>query len=130
MNKKNIYSTIVALVIITPIISFAALDGIKGLITSSIDIINLLIPVVFGLAILFFFWGVAQFILHSDQEDAREDGKQRMLWGVVALFVIASIYGILGFIGDSIGIKPSSSLNTSGSGLCPSGQTEVSGNCI
>lgn len=103
--KKNLLITSFGLSIITPIISFAALDGVKGLIKDFKDIINLTIPVVFGLALIFFFWGLAQFILHSDDEKAREDGKQRMLWGIIAIFVIVSIYGILGFIGDSVGIK-------------------------
>ncbi len=105
--KKNIISIAFVLSIITPVVSFAALQGLTDLLTSATKLINLTIPIVFGIALIFFFWGMAQFILHADDKDAREEGKQRMLWGIVALFVIVSIYGILTFIGNTTGIKPS-----------------------
>ena len=110
--KKNTYIIIFILSAITPVISFAAFTSIKGLITSFQTIIKLSIPVVFGLALLYFFWGMANFILHAGDEKTLEEGKQKMIWGVVALTVIVSIYGILNLIGDSVGIKP---------GTCPNG---------
>lgn len=104
MNKKNIYITAFLGTIIFPVVSFAALDGIKGLIGDVGAIVKLLIPIVFGLALLFFFWGLAQFILNAGDEKTREDGKQRMLWGIVAMFVLASIWGIIGFLAGMLGI--------------------------
>ena len=68
------------------------------------DIINVAIPIAVALAVLFFFWGLARYILASGDSAAREDGKHKMLWGVVALFVIVSIWGIVGFLGGLLGI--------------------------
>ena len=108
--KKNIFTLAFALSIITPAVSFAALKGIKDLLTTAKDLINMVIPIVFGIALIFFFWGVAQFILHSGKQEELEQGKQKMLWGIIALFVIVSIYGILAFMSSATGIAPGGSL--------------------
>lgn len=73
--------------------------GVKG-------IIDLLIPIVIALALLYFFWGLAKFIRSAGSEDAREEGKQIMFWGIIAFFVIITIWGIVEFIQRELGIHP------------------------
>ena len=104
--KKNIF--IFSLILLTlPSVSFAALDGLSSLLQSTLGIVKMIIPIMFGLAFVYFFWGMGQFILHDAGNDkTRADGKQKMLWGVIAIFVMASISGIIFFIGDFTGIKP------------------------
>jgi len=95
-----------------PAISFAALDGLKDLLVSFQDLLDTSIPVIFGLALIYFFWGLAQFILNdAGNEKTREDGKKKMIWGIVALFVFISIYGILRFIGETLQIEPGANVN-------------------
>lgn len=62
---------------------------------------DILIPLVFTLALLFFFYGVAKYIWSED----KSKGKEIMTWGVVALFVMTSIWGIIYFIQDEVGIN-------------------------
>ena len=96
---------IVLLVILfSPVLSYAALGGFKGLLLDFAGLLNQIIRVVFGLSVVFFFWGTGQFILHSDDEKSRNEGKQKMLWSVIALFVMASIVGIIYFLGGLFGI--------------------------
>ena len=59
------------------------------------SIVDALIPVVTALALLFFFWGLAKFILAAGDEAAKDEGKRIMIWGVVALFVMAAVWGII-----------------------------------
>jgi len=58
-------------------------------------LLDLLIPIAITLALLFFIWGLAQFILASGDEEKKKEGKQRMIWGIIALFVIVSVWGIV-----------------------------------
>jgi succinate dehydrogenase/fumarate reductase cytochrome b subunit len=48
-------------------------------------------------AVVAFFFGVTQFIwgLRQGKEGAITNGKQFMIWGLVALFVMFSVYGII-----------------------------------
>jgi len=53
------------------------------------------VPVLVALALLFFFWGMAQWILNMADTEKHKEGKQRMIWGLVALFVIGSVGGLI-----------------------------------
>ncbi|MCK9352130.1 MAG: hypothetical protein WCT49_02770 [Candidatus Paceibacterota bacterium] len=50
-----------------------------------------------------FMYGLAKFILSSGDPKKVEEGKGIMTWGVVALFVLISIWGIIGFMDRSFG---------------------------
>lgn len=67
-------------------------------------IINMLIPIAVALAVLLFFWGLATYIFASGDPGQRESGREKMIWGVIALFIIVSIWGIVGWIGSILGI--------------------------
>lgn len=58
-------------------------------------IINPTISLLFGAAILFFVWGVAQYIRGSDQSSQRETGAKHMMWGIVGIFIMISAVAIL-----------------------------------
>ncbi|TAL49574.1 hypothetical protein EPN83_00305 [Patescibacteria group bacterium] len=65
-------------------------------------LIKKLIPLAFVAALLFFFWGIAKFIFKSGDEKAIEEGKRIIKWGLIALFVIAAIGGIISFLQQDI----------------------------
>jgi len=73
-----------------------------------IDLIKAMIPVVIGLALLAFIWGLVKFISRvGGDEKAVTEGKQLMIWGLIALFLMVSIWGILGFFYNEFGFtKP------------------------
>ena len=72
-------------------------------------IVNLT-PALAGLALLVFFWGVVKFIFNAGDEEKRREGKKFMLWGIIALFVVVSIWGIVIFIPRSLGTGVGGSL--------------------
>ena len=97
--------------IMFPIVAFAIvsqpnLNYFTLLGNQIIAVLRLLIPIVFSLAVIYFFWGLAKFILAAGDEEARAAGKQIMLWGVVAIFVMASVYGLVTLLGSIVGVAP------------------------
>src|SRR3989344_4414708 len=106
MKKYISKHTILISSLLLPVATFAApLEGLSGLLRAFRGLLNLIVPVIFGLALVYFFWGLTQFILHDAGSDkTREEGKKKIIWGIVALFVFISIYGILGMIGKLIDI--------------------------
>lgn len=104
--------SIVAAMLLVPGLALAQnLQGVKGWINAVKDIVGVLIPIAAGLALLYFFYGLAKFILNSGDEEARGAGKQTMIWGIVALFVISSIWGIVTFLGRQIGVDTTGNEN-------------------
>lgn len=53
-----------------------------------------------GLGLLVFLWGLAKFILNKGSEGKVEEGKNLMLWGLIALFVMVSVRGLLWVLQD------------------------------
>ncbi len=85
-----------------PVFTFAQqLENVDNLVSSVGDIINKIIPIMFTIALLGFFYGLVKYIF-GDQD--REAAKKTMVWGVVALFVMAAVWGLVNFIGDAVGI--------------------------
>lgn len=93
---------------LTPALVLAQGDADLGNVDSFVedvgDLVNTLIPIVFALALLFFLWGLARYILAAGNEEAKEQGKRIMIWGIVALFIMASVWGIVAFLQDLFGV--------------------------
>lgn len=79
--------------------------GISGLVSAATDIVDQLIPLVASLTLLAFFWGLAKYIFNAGDEQAREQGKRVMIGGIIALFLIASVGGIVQFIADAFDLE-------------------------
>jgi hypothetical protein len=95
-----------ALGMFAPVFAFAQLAGggstIINAVTTLGQVVNALIPIAFAAALLFFFWGLAQYIWGGAEE--KEKGRNLMIWGVVALFIMASIWGIVGVLRTTFGV--------------------------
>ncbi|PIT90868.1 hypothetical protein COU17_03410 [Candidatus Kaiserbacteria bacterium CG10_big_fil_rev_8_21_14_0_10_49_17] len=64
-------------------------------------VVNILDPIaylLFAVALFFFMWGLTVFIWKADQDEGRTTGKRHMLWGIVGMFIIVSVQGIIYFI--------------------------------
>jgi hypothetical protein len=78
-----------------PLLALAAPANFGELIDLFVGIISLAIPVIVVLALLYFFWGLARFILNAGGGKEKEDAKNIMVWGIIGLFVMISIWGIV-----------------------------------
>jgi Na+-transporting NADH:ubiquinone oxidoreductase subunit NqrE len=72
-----------------------------------LSIIGLLIPLMFAVAFVVFFWGLSKFILHSDSKADIEAGKNYMFWGIIALFVLVTFRAIIAAITGDLDLGPS-----------------------
>jgi len=70
------------------------------------QIINPLIPVLIGIGLIVFFWGIIQFVLNADSEEKRTTGKQHMMWGIIGIFIMVSVWGIIYLLQDFFGVVP------------------------
>src|SRR3989344_3720544 len=71
-----------------------------------INLIKAVLPVIIGLAVLVLFWGLIKFISRvGGDEKAVTEGKKLMIWGLIALFIMISIWGILRFFYGEFGFS-------------------------
>ncbi|HRH31261.1 MAG TPA: hypothetical protein PK950_01210 [Candidatus Paceibacterota bacterium] len=63
-----------------------------------------IIPLLFALALLMFIWGVLKYVIAPDGSDDREEGRWFMIWGIVGLFVMVSVWGLVGLVSNTLEI--------------------------
>ncbi len=68
-------------------------------------IINPLILTIFAVALAIFLYGVVQFILNPSNEELRKTGKSHMMWGVVGMTIMVSVFAIMQIILNTVGEK-------------------------
>ena len=74
-----------------------------SLVDSAVGYINTIILILMAASLALFFWGIAVYIYKlSDSSGAHEKGRQLMLWGVVAFFVMFSVWGLVNLLASSI----------------------------
>lgn len=66
-------------------------------------VINPLIVFLFALALVYFLYGVAQFIMNGGNDEKRTTGKSHMMWGIVGMFIMVSVFGIMRIILNTLG---------------------------
>ncbi len=64
---------------------------------------NILIPIIMGIALLVFLFGILKFISKGDDETARAQGRQFMFWGIIGLTVMVSVWGLVQILAGSLG---------------------------
>jgi len=77
--------------------------GLAAVIDTLKNILDLLIPICIGLALIYFIYGLAQYILESGEASKIAEGRTRMVYGTITMFVIISIWGIVIFLQNSTG---------------------------
>lgn len=90
--------------IFTPQIAYAA-DDIASLMSKvNKVIINPLITFLFVLAFVIFIYGLVEFLGNRDNQEAQTKGKSHMLWGVIGVFIMFSVFGIMTLLINVFGL--------------------------
>ena len=105
----------------------------------SIDrvVLNPIIFFLFALALVYFLYGLTQYLLSPDNEEVRKTSKSHMIWGVLGLFIMVAVFGIMNLILATVGettIKINNngdytvgSTDVKGAGASPDNQSSLSG---
>ena len=86
-------------------VASAVEDGLTNVatdLTTTINNIYIFILAALGVA---FAWGVLKFVFKSGTD--QEEGKSMMIWSLVAITILASVYGIVTIFQQTVGVKES-----------------------
>lgn len=72
--------------------------------------ISSIIPILITLGVIYFIWGVIQYAIAKDEE-AKTGGRSAMIYGLIALLVIVSIWGLVAILQNTFGIQGSAKIN-------------------
>lgn len=96
INMWKTWASIPVLALLAPAIAFAAAPRTwSELVASLVSIMNAGAITLITLAFVGYFYGVSSNILVFDEDAHGEKRRAYLVWGVIILFVMVSIWGIL-----------------------------------
>jgi hypothetical protein len=81
----------------------SSLDDLLSKIYTSI--LNPIIALLFAAALVMFLWGVADMIRNVEDQKNRKEGQRHMFWGIVGMFIMVAVWGIIAVIKNTIGAQ-------------------------
>jgi len=79
-------------------------DTIEGIFCKARSILNTIVPLLVTLGVVYFVWGVVQYIMTGD-EAKKKEGRTKMIYGIIGLVVIITMWGIVGLITNTFGVS-------------------------
>ncbi|MEK7585028.1 MAG: hypothetical protein AAB455_00730 [Patescibacteria group bacterium] len=67
------------------------------------EIVDPLISFLFVFGLVIFLYGVWEMIRGGESNEARAQGKQHIIWGIIGMFIMISFWGISNLICGTIG---------------------------
>ena len=84
-------------------IAYASVDSFVSNVNRLI--INPLIILLFGLAVVYFLYGIFEFISNQENEEKKTTGKNHMIWGIIGIVIMMGVFTILNIIMRTFNIE-------------------------
>lgn len=76
---------------------------IEAILCKFSQLLDTLIPVLVALGVVYFVYGVVSYVISSDEE-AKKAGRDRIIYGIIGLAVIVSLWGLVKIVTNTFGI--------------------------
>jgi len=77
---------------------------LASLATSISDVVPNIVIFLSSLALIYFILGMVQFVGQTSNDQARAEGKVKMVWGIFLLFVLFSTWGLVVLFQEVVGV--------------------------
>lgn len=67
-------------------------------------IIDPAILIVFAAGLFLFMWGLVEFLVAINRGGDTSEGKRHMVWGIVGMLIMVSVYGIISLLDNTFGL--------------------------
>lgn len=92
-----------SLLAFTPLLTFAV--DFDAILEKIGDALGIILPILVSLAVIFFIYSLLMYILKEGDEKAK--AKTQMIWGIVILFVMISVWGLVDILVETFGLDTS-----------------------
>lgn len=68
-------------------------------------ILNPLLALAFGLAFVYFTYGVIKFLSVDAADKSRKEARDAIMWGIIGMIIMFSVFGLIKFVLATFGIS-------------------------
>ena len=98
--------SIVFLLFMIPSVVLAA-STLNDIEATALNLLNAVVPMLIAIAVVFFLWSVLKYINSGDNAETRAQARALMTYGIIAIFVMVSIWGFVGLLRDTFNLNDS-----------------------
>jgi len=106
---------------------------LKCLVQGAGEIMNALVPLLFGIALLIFLWGVIKYISQGGDPKARAEGRNFIIFGIIGFAIMMTVWGLALLVKNtffpgaptSLPAGSSSNYRSYNSGYDPGGELDI-----
>lgn len=91
-----------AVFLLFPLAGYAQLSKTTALVQAVTNALNILLAAVFVLALVVFAWGVVKYLTAAGDAAKLKEARPFLWWGIIGLFVLASVWGLIKFIASEL----------------------------
>jgi hypothetical protein len=81
-----------------------------GLLCQFGSLLNSIVPVLIALGVVYFAWGVISYVV-GDDEEAKQKGRNRIIYGIIGLAVIIGLWGLVNLLRNTFGLNNTQQIN-------------------
>lgn len=82
----------------------ANLTNLDSIVTFIKNLLNTLLPLIIAAAVVYFVYGIAVYVMAGD-DDAKAAAKSKIIYGIVGLFVMISVWGLVNILVNTFGLQ-------------------------
>lgn len=104
LRKISIYSAVFLSASFPLLASAQAEDVVSPILENAVRAARILVALAFLVALFMFAWGIVKFISAAGDPEKIREAKQFLLWGVLGMAVLASVFGLITFLQSYFGV--------------------------
>ena len=99
---KKVYALVPLALSLVPKLAFAAALTFQSLALQITELLDLGTMTLIVLGIVLYFWGIASNVTHFGDDEKGEKKKAFFVWGIIVLFVMVTVWGIIQLLQNTI----------------------------
>ncbi len=90
--------------LLMPLAVFAQgdIDSVLGTISR---LLNRVIPLLLGLAVIYFIWALIKYVGSAGDDDSKKEARGQMLYGIIIIAVMLGVWGLAAILLNTFGIN-------------------------
>lgn len=116
-NNSHMKKIIALTIAFAPFAAFAIASDATNVSNLTVFLGSLLdtaTKLILAAAVVFFLWNVFKFVMAAGDEEARAKGQQGIIYGIIGIAVMVSVYGLVTFLTSSTGLNQGQTISAPG----------------
>lgn len=88
----------------------ASITDLNSIVIFIKNLLNTILPLIIAVAVVYFVYGVFKYVMSGD-DAAKEVARDKIVYGIVGLFIMISVWGLVNILVNTFGLQNTAPTN-------------------